>query len=159
MTKDEKFIARCIELATQSVKRGEAPFGALVVMGNKIIAESGNRVIEKKDVTQHAEMRVILQTQKKFNSFNLSKCTLYTNCEPCPLCSFMVRELKFRRVVYSLKSPYMGGHSKWNILEDRGLEKFRPVFCKPPRVVSGILREKAKEVFRKAGWRAMFVKK
>lgn len=159
MTKDEKFMLRCIELAEKSVKEGEAPFGSLVVVDNKIIAESGNKIFKTKDITQHAEMRVILAAQKKFKSFDLSKCTIYTNCEPCPMCAFMIRELKFKRVVYSSKSPYMGGHSKWNILEDTELEKFNPVFNKPPKVVGGVLAEKAMEIFRRAGWGPMFKKR
>ena len=159
MTKDEKFILRCIELAEQSVKRGESPFGGVVTVGSKIIAESGNKVLETKDLTQHAEMRVILEAQKKFKSLDLSKCTIYTNCEPCPMCAFMIRELKFKRVVYALKSPYMGGHSKWNILQDGELEKFHPVFSKPPQVTGGVLADKAIGTFKKAGWGSMLKKR
>ena len=158
MTRDEKFMARCIKLAENSVKRGESPFGSLITVNNKIIAESGNMVFKTNDMTQHAEMRVMLAAQKKLKSFNLSKCTIYTNCEPCSMCSFMIRELKIKRVVYALKSPYMGGHSKWNILEDRELEKFHPVFNRPPDVLTGVLAKEAMITFKKAGWGLMFKK-
>lgn len=158
MDKDTKFIKRCIELSKKSVEQKEAPFGSVVTINGKIIAESQNLVIQKKDITQHAEMRAILQAERKLKSFDLSKCTLYTNCEPCPMCSFLIRELKFKKVVYSLKSPYMGGHTKWNILEDPELEKFSPVFGKPPIVKSGLLEKEALKVFHDAGWGKMLKK-
>ena len=156
MNNDEKFMLRCIELAEQSIEFGESPFGSVVVYRNNIISESGNRIFSSKDPTQHAEMRAILEAQRIFGSSDLSKCTLYTICEPCPMCSFLIRELKFKRVVYGLKSPYMGGHNKWNILEDKDLEKFKEVFGKPPEVVGNFLSEEAKIPFLQAGWGPMF---
>lgn len=156
MKQDEKYIKRCIKLAEKSFKNGDAPFGSIVVLGNKIVAQSENWTIRKKNVTRHAEMEVILKTQKKLSPFKISQCTIYSNCEPCPMCAFILRELKFKRVVYALKSPYMGGHSKWNILRDSELEKFTPVFSKPPDVIMGVLKGKAMIIFKKAGWGKMF---
>ena len=101
MTKDEKFIARCIKLAENSVKKGESPFGSLITLNNKIIAESGNMVFKTKDVTQHAEMRAILAAQKKFKSSDLSKCTIYTNCEPCPMCMGAIFWSRLDKVYYA----------------------------------------------------------
>ena|GEM_PF-5436935 len=53
------------------------------------------------------------------------------------------------RIVYSLPSPFMGGHSKWNIMEDEGLEKFPPFFAMVPEVIGGLLENEAKAVFDK----------
>ena len=68
------------------------------------------------------------------------------------MCSFMMRELKFKTVVFAIVSPYMGGYSKWEILQDPGLEKIEAVFAKPPEIISGFLKEEAEKIFRKAGW-------
>ena len=155
---DKKHIIRCIELAERSFKKGESPFGSVVVKDGKVISESGNEVFKNKDITKHAEMIAILAAQKKVGKKNLSKCTLYTICEPCPMCSFLLRELKFKKVVYSLESPYMGGHGKWNILKDPYLERLKPVFSKPPIVIKGVMKNKAMGVFRRAGWGPMFDK-
>ena len=54
----------------------------------------------------------------------LRHCTLYTNIEPCAMCSYCIRESWVGRVVYALGSPVMGGLSKWNILRDQ--ENVRP---------------------------------
>ncbi len=147
----EKFMKRCIELADQALERGDNPFGSVIVKDNEIIVEGVNDIKEN-DVTNHAEILAMRKAQKLLNTNDLSDCTIYSNCEPCPMCSFMMRELKFNTVVFALTSPYMGGYSKWGILQDKDLEKFKPVFSKPPKVIVGVLKEEAEEVFKKAGW-------
>lgn len=151
---DESFIKRCIYLAEKSLDKGDSPFGSLVVKNGKVIAESGNQM--KKDVTNHAEIMVMRKAQKILHSNNLAECVIYSNCEPCPMCSFMIRELKFKKVVFALKSRYLGGFSKWNILKDPGLEKFKPFFAKPPEVIPSLLRAEAVKTFIRAGWDKMF---
>ena len=142
---------RCIELSDESLSRGDNPFGCVIVKDNKIIVESGNE-IKDYDVTNHAEILAMKKAQKLLKTNDLSGCSIYSNCEPCPMCSFMMRELKFKTVVFALTSPYMGGYSKWEILQDPGLEKIEAVFAKPPEIISGVLKEEAEKIFRKAGW-------
>ncbi len=148
---DEKHIKKCIELSKAALGAGDNPFGCVIVKNGEVIAEARNKIKEH-DVTQHAEIVAMKEAQKKLQTDNFSDCVIYSNCEPCPMCSFMIRELKFKRVVFALESPYMGGFSRWNILRDRGLLKFKPIFAEPPEVVKGILKERAKEVFKEAGW-------
>ncbi len=148
---DKEFIKRCIELSDEALSCGDNPFGSVISRGGDIIAEARNE-ISNNDVTMHAEIVAMKKVQKLLGSSDLSDCVIYSNCEPCPMCSFMMRELKFRKVVFALKSPYMGGHSKWNILEDQGLIRFKPVFSNPPEVIAGLLEDEAREIFKKAGW-------
>jgi tRNA(adenine34) deaminase len=61
----------------------------------------------------------------------------------------MIREYKIKKVVFALPSPFMGGFSKWNILQDDELAEFPPFFSKPPEVVSSVLEAEAKVVFDK----------
>ena len=72
------------------------------------------------------------------------------------MCSFMIREAKFRKVVFSLPSPNMGGLSKWNILKDKGLEHFAPFFAKPPKVIGGVLEDEMKKLADAIGWSLMY---
>ncbi|MCB9262915.1 MAG: nucleoside deaminase [Flavobacteriales bacterium] len=144
---DKGFMLRCIELAQQSVDRGDAPFGSLVAKGNDLIAEGLNDAQSK--VSEHAEVIALHNAHQHLGTSDLSGCTLYTSCEPCPMCSFMIREYKISRVVYALPSPFMGGHTKWPILQDDELERFRPFFGKPPIVVGGFLEKEAKAVMEK----------
>ncbi len=62
------------------------PFGAVIIKDNKIIASAHNQVLKSKDPTAHAEINVIRKASKILNNFDLSDCTLYTTCQPCPMC-------------------------------------------------------------------------
>ena len=63
----------------------------------------------------------------------------------------MIREFKISRVVFGLSSLYMGGYSKWNILEDEELSEMPPYFAGPPEVVGPMLEEEAKKVLAGTG--------
>ena len=107
---------------------------------------------KKHDITSHAEIMVMRKAQKKLKTKDLGTCEIYSNCEPCPMCAFMMRELHFKRVIYGVKSPNMGGNSKWNILQDKNLSKFNPPFDKEPEVIGGVLEKECRETFTKIGW-------
>lgn len=152
MNTDSDFIIRCIELARDAYQKGDSPFGALVVKGGKIIVESTNGMKIQNDITAHAEIIAIRKTQKITGHSDLSEYILYSSCEPCPMCSFMIREAKFRKVVFSLRSPYMGGLSKWNILTDPGLEQFPPYFSSVPEIHAGLHESEMIQYYDSIGW-------
>ncbi|MEI8067952.1 MAG: nucleoside deaminase [Candidatus Shapirobacteria bacterium] len=152
MKNDAFYIKKCIALAEMSIKKGEAPFGSLIVLNGKIIAASTNANEKKHDITCHAEIMVMRRAQKKLKSKDLSDCEIYSNCEPCPMCSFMMRELHFKRVVFGVRSPNMGGYTMWNILQDKGLSKIKPFFSDEPEVVGGVLEKECRETYTKIGW-------
>ena len=135
---------RCIELAQNSVERGDAPFGSLVAKGDQLIAEGLNDSNTR--VSEHAEVIALHNAHTKVGSSDLTGYTLYTSCEPCPMCSFMIREYKISRVVFALPSPFMGGFTKWSILQDEEIEQFKPFFGRPPEVVSGFLEDESQKV-------------
>ena len=145
MNHDLEFIKICIELSQESLDMGDAPFGALVVKDDQIISQSGNNAQNR--ISDHAEVIALHLAHDTLNNSDLSGCTLYSNCEPCPMCAFMAREYKVSRIIYSLPSPFMGGHSKWNIMEDKGLEQFPPFFATVPEVIGGLLENEAQAVF------------
>ena len=146
---DEQMMRRCLALAAQSSKEREYPFGAVVARKGDIVAEATNRVARDCDVTRHAEIAAITEAQRLRGNTDLSDCTLYSNVEPCALCSYAIREARLGRVVFALRSPVMGGFSRWSILNDRGLSATMPqVFDPPPEVVAGVLAEEADSVLR-----------
>lgn len=145
---DEKLIRRCIKLAEISKQKGDNAFGSLITKGDKVLVESGNSRYIDNDATNHAEILVMRQVQKLLGTDDLSECTIYSNCEPCPMCSFMIRELKIKKVVFGAYSPFMGGYSKWNILQDPHLEKLEPYFGGIPEVKGGILEKEAEKLFQ-----------
>ena len=82
----EDFMRQAIALAVENVEKGGGPFGAVIVKDGKVIATGTNRVTPNNDPTAHAEVCAIRAACKKFGTFNLSGCVLYTSCEPCPMC-------------------------------------------------------------------------
>ena len=141
---DKHFMQRCIELSKLSLDQGDAPFGSLITRDNELIAEGINAANTK--VSEHAEITALHNAHQVIGSSDLSGCTLYTSCEPCPMCSFMIREYKISRVVFALPSLYMGGYSKWKILQDTDLTKFNSFFGSPPEVIGSFMEDEAKQV-------------
>ena len=135
---------RCIELSQLSLDQGDAPFGSLITKDNELIAEGINAANTK--VSEHAEITALHNAHQIMGTSDLSGYTLYTSCEPCPMCSFMIREYKISRVVFALPSLYMGGYSKWEILQDTDLTKFNLFFGTPPEVTGGFMEAEAKQV-------------
>lgn len=76
------------------------PFGAVVVMADRIVGRGHNMVVESKDPTAHAEMVAIRQASQKLGRYDLSGCVLYTTCEPCPMCLAAILWARIRKVVY-----------------------------------------------------------
>ncbi len=148
---DREMMARCIELSRAAASEGEFPFASLVTFNDTIIAEATNQVARDSDITRHAELLAVSKSQKVLGRSKLNGCTLYTNVEPCPMCSFPIREARIRRVVFSLKSPLMGGFSRWDLLKDNRISDVMPeAFGPPPEVLGGVLAEDAEAVW--ASW-------
>src|SRR6266536_2001508 len=95
---DREMMARCIELSRAAASEGEFPFASLVTFNDTIIAEATNQVARDSDITRHAELLAVSKSQKVLGRSKLNGCTLYTNVEPCPMCSFPIREARIRRV-------------------------------------------------------------
>ncbi len=62
------------------------PFGAIIVKDGHIIASGHNEVVARLDPTAHAEIVAIRKACLLLKRFDLSDCSLYTTCEPCPMC-------------------------------------------------------------------------
>lgn len=152
---DIKYLKLLIKKSKVLAKTSEPPFTALITKDNKLIAESLNEVITKNDVTLHAEICTLKLAQTKLQTYTLAGCTLYSICEPCPMCSFIIRELHISRVVYAIRSHNMGGHSKWNILEDPSLEQL-PRFSAAPNVIGDIMSDEVYKIFEGANFHHMF---
>lgn len=84
---DRKFMRRAIELAREGIEENAGgPFGCVVVRDGEIVGEGNNRVTSSNDPTAHAEIIAIRAACKSLDSFQLEGCSIYTSCEPCPMC-------------------------------------------------------------------------
>jgi len=147
---DVAMMQRCIELSKIATRKGEFPFAAVVCEGQNIVAEEINRVAQNGDVTRHAELLVVSKAQQMLGRKDLSRCTIYSNVEPCVMCAFPIRETRMARVVFAIRSPMMGGFSKWNVLRDAEIANMMPeAFGPVPETIVGLMQKEAEEVWRK----------
>ncbi|MDD3893256.1 MAG: nucleoside deaminase [Bacteroidales bacterium] len=89
-----------IRLSVKNIANNGGPFGAVIVKDNTIIARGTNRVTSSIDPTAHAEIVAIREAATKLNNFDLSGCTIYTSCEPCPMCLSAIYWARIDRVFY-----------------------------------------------------------
>jgi len=83
----KKFLTEAILVAEEKMAAKEGgPFGAIIVRDNRIIGRGWNRVVATNDPTAHAEIVAIRNACQQSKDFHLPGCTLYVNCEPCPMC-------------------------------------------------------------------------
>ena len=95
------FLTYACNLASFSVANGGGPFGCVIVdNSNVIVAEGHNRVALDNDPTCHAEIVAIRNLCAKNKTFDLSNYTLYTSCEPCPMCLSAIYWARIQNVYY-----------------------------------------------------------
>jgi tRNA(Arg) A34 adenosine deaminase TadA len=83
---DRRFMQMAIDLSIENVDNGGGPFGAVVVKDGGIVATGVNRVVPNNDPTAHAEVSAIRAACQAMGTFKLEGCTVYSSCEPCPMC-------------------------------------------------------------------------
>lgn len=98
---DHPWLARALDLAVANVTEGGGPFGAVVVRAGELLADGQNRVTRDLDPTAHAEVQAIRAACLRVGDFTLAGCTLYSSCEPCPMCVSGALWARVDRVVYA----------------------------------------------------------
>lgn len=99
---DREFMTRAIELAKYGVETNVGgPFGCVVVRGGQIVGEGNNCVTSTNDPTAHAEIIAIREACKHLGTFQLEGCSIYTSCEPCPMCLGAIYWARPAKVFYA----------------------------------------------------------
>ncbi len=98
---DLAFLDRALALAKSSAQNDGGPFGALVVQDGHVLAESNNRVTAHHDPTAHAEVEAIRAACRSLGHHQLHGCTLYSSCEPCPMCLGAIYWARPERVLFA----------------------------------------------------------
>ncbi len=100
--KDDKFFLRkAIEIAARGIKAGGGPFGAVIIRKGEVISEAYNMVVLTHDPTAHAEILAIRKAAGILQTHSLKDCTIYTSCEPCPMCLGAIYWAGIARIVYA----------------------------------------------------------
>ena len=98
--KSQSFMELALAEAEAASGRGEVPVGAVIVRGNVVIARAGNRMVELKDPSAHAELLAIRQACGALDNARLEGCDLYVTLEPCAMCTAAISFARIRRLYY-----------------------------------------------------------
>ena len=98
--RDRELIRLSIRLANESVANGGGPFGAVVAKDGQVVAASANSVVNDNDPTAHAEVNAIREACRRLGTIDLSGCTIYATCEPCPMCLGAIYWARIDRFFY-----------------------------------------------------------
>lgn len=96
----QRFMREAIKLSRESVSRGGGPFAAIIVKDGTIVSRASNSVTLDNDPTAHAEVNAIRLACRILNTFDLSGCTIFTSCEPCPMCLGAIYWARLDKVYY-----------------------------------------------------------
>jgi tRNA(adenine34) deaminase len=105
---DTYFMKLALKEAEKAEMEGEVPVGAVIVVGQKVIARAHNMTEKLNDVTAHAEMQAITSAANFLNGKYLLGCTLYVTMEPCVMCAGALTWSQLERIVYGVGDPKRG---------------------------------------------------
>ncbi|TMJ37513.1 MAG: nucleoside deaminase [Alphaproteobacteria bacterium] len=95
--------------AESAGQRGEVPIGCVIVdQSGNVMAKAGNRTIELKDPTAHAELLAIREAAARLGSERLAGCDLYVTLEPCTMCAAAISFARIRRLYFAAGDEKMG---------------------------------------------------
>ena len=100
---------RALDLAAEAAAAGEVPVGAVVTLGDRIIAETRNDMRGSLDPTAHAEMQAIRAAAAKLGEPRLDRCTLWVTLEPCAMCAAAISLARIAALRFGAEDPKGGG--------------------------------------------------
>jgi len=133
---------KALDQAALAYENGEVPVGAVIVEGERVIAEAHNQRETLNDPTAHAEIIAITQAAETLGSWRLLNCTLYVSLEPCPMCAGAIVQARIPWVVYGTTDPKAGAcHSLFQITSDLRLNH-------QSAVLGGVMQEDCRAILQ-----------
>ena len=141
--KSPRFMDLALAEAEAAAARGEVPVGAVVVAGDgTVVARAGNRVVEQRDPTAHAEMLALRAAAAALGNERLSDCDLYVTLEPCAMCAAAISLARIRRLYFGARDPKAGA------VEHGPMFFSQPTCHHAPEVYGGIAERHAGELLK-----------
>lgn len=104
----EDYMREALEQAQLARAAGEVPIGAVVVVGETIIARAFNQPIGAVDPTAHAEVQALRAAAAAVGNYRLTEATIYVTVEPCLMCVGALIHARVREVVFGAPEPRTG---------------------------------------------------
>ena len=135
-------MAQALALAAEAAAAGEAPVGAVIVEGDRVLAAERNRMRELADPTAHAEFLAIRAALAARGTGRLDGCDLYVTLEPCAMCAGAIAHTRLRRLYYGAEDLKAGA-------VDNGIRLFETPTCHHrPEVIGGVGASRSTELLR-----------
>jgi tRNA(adenine34) deaminase len=100
---------RALDLAAEAASAGEVPVGAVITLGDRVVAEARNAMRGSLDPTAHAEMVAIRAAAETLGEPRLDGCTLWVTLEPCAMCATAASLARIEAIRYAADDPKGGG--------------------------------------------------
>jgi tRNA(adenine34) deaminase len=140
---DRAMLRRALELAERAKDIGEVPVGAVLAIGDDIIATAHNERELARDPTAHAEMIALRTGAAVLERWRLSDTTMYVTLEPCAMCAGALVNARVTRLVYGAEDPKAGAvRSLFKIADD-------PRLNHRIEVTSGVLANECGEILKR----------
>jgi len=139
---DEALMKIALEEARKAAQQGEVPIGAVLSIGERIIAKNHNRCIQLNDPTAHAEILVLRKAGRLLKNYRLNHTNLYVTAEPCLMCASAMIHARISRLIFGAWEKKFGAvESKFKLFKENGLNH-------RIEVQSGILEKKCSDLLR-----------
>ncbi|MHB0870081.1 MAG: nucleoside deaminase [Chloroflexota bacterium] len=142
----EQMMRLAIVEAMRSREEGNKGYGAVVVVGNTVVAKAHDSAITEGDPSLHAEVNALRAAVSALGDANLSGAILFSSCEPCPMCSSLAVWCNVSAIVYGASVEETAAMGKERILIGA-----REVVASSPvrmEVIGGVLREECLSLYR-----------
>ena len=133
---DTYFMQKALQEAQIAFEQGEVPVGAVITIGERIIAKAHNLTEKLTDVTAHAEMQAITAASEYLGGKYLMDCTLYVILESCVMCAGALYWSQIGKMVYGATDSKRGYHLFGNLLHPK------------TQVVQGVLEESCSQIVK-----------
>jgi tRNA(adenine34) deaminase len=97
-----------LDAARSAASQGDVPVGAVVLVGDEVVAVAGNRREVDNDPCGHAEVLALRAAAAKLGRWRLDDATLVVTLEPCLMCAGAVVSSRMKRVVFGAPDPKAG---------------------------------------------------
>lgn len=135
-----------MRIALAEARKGDSPYGAVIVKDNVLMAKAYNTVKRDTDPSAHAEMNAIRILTAQRQRISLSGHILYTTCEPCPMCTAVCIWTGISEIICgaSIEDLMNLGVSQINLSCETMISKsFQNI-----KVTKGVLKEECLKLFK-----------
>jgi tRNA(adenine34) deaminase len=144
--RDRELMAEALVEACRSLDVDEFPVGAVVVLGEEVVARAHWTGAATRRLLDHAELLALLEaerTGKVSRRPERRETTLYTTLEPCALCMGAAMSFLLGRVVFGAEAPVDGAANLPRVWAPPNGHPPDGMPYAIPEVVGGVCREES----------------